>query len=352
MSPGRVLVGGTGVRQVTLGGAVSGPLPGLPGHGQLVTTLVAGPGAGYAFDTPCFSSTASVRLYRIVAGAAHRLRITADALLGGPHHAWAVTYRPRAVRTLVLIPGGRAVTFNSNITPVADTTAGLVVAAYHPPASRRPTIKLLDPDTAAVLRRLGGGSPLGAADHVLLVSLHGCAGPPAHGTCTLESIDLTTGRRAATVELPTGRVPVSGDLASPVFSPDGTLAAFQLTRARPDPRFAAAAPRPPSDVAVLHLRTGRLDIVPGLELPPHHLGRAGVRHHRELAAGDGERGRPRRAARLAAGHARSRPGDQPAGAARGGTAAASGAVVVAHRLARPVPGRQAPGAALAGTRHA
>ena len=175
MSPGRVLVGGTGVRQVTLGGAVSGPLPGLPGHGQLVTTLVAGPGAGYAFDTPCFSSTASVRLYRIVAGAAHRLRITADALLGGPHHAWAVTCRPRAVRTLVLIPGGRAVTCNSNITPVADTTAGLVVAAYHPPASRRPTIKLLDPDTAAVLRRLGGGSPLGAADHVLLVSLQGCA---------------------------------------------------------------------------------------------------------------------------------------------------------------------------------
>jgi len=266
--PGRVLVGGTGLRQVTLGGAVSGPLPGLPDRGRLVTTLVAGPGAGYAFDTPCFSSTASVRLYRIVAGAAHRLRITADALLGGPHHAWAVTYRPRAVRTLVLIPGGRAVTFKSNITPVADTAAGLVVAAYHPPASRQPTIKLVDPDTGAVLRRLGGGFPLGAAGHVLLVSLHGCAGPPAHGTCTLESIDLITGRPAATVELPAGRVPVSGDLASPVFSPDGTLAAFQLARARPGPRFAAAAPRPPSDVAVLHLRTGRLDIVPGLELPP------------------------------------------------------------------------------------
>ena len=53
-----------------------------------------------------------------------------------------------------------------------------------------------------------------------------------------------------------------------MFSPDGTLAAFQLTRARPDPRFAAAAAGQPSDVAVLHLRTGRVDIVPGLELPP------------------------------------------------------------------------------------
>jgi hypothetical protein len=119
-----------------------------------------------------------------------------------------------------------------------------------------------------VLRRLGGGSPVGAAGHVLLVSLHGCDAPPAHRTCTLEGVNLNTGRPIATVELPAGRVPVSGDLVSPVFSPDGTLAAFQLARARPDPRFAAAFPGPPSDVVVLHLRTGRLDIVPGLELPP------------------------------------------------------------------------------------
>ena len=264
---GRVLVGGTGLRQVTLGGAVSGPLPGLQGHGRLVTNLVAGPGAAYAFDTPCFSSTASVRLYRIVAGAARRLRITADALLGGSHRAWAVTYRAQHT-VLTSLAGGRAVTFKSDIAPVADTAAGLVVAAYHPPAGRRDTVELLDPDTGAVLRRLGEGSPMGAADHILLVSLHGCGAPPAHGTCTLESVNLNTGRPATTVELPGGRVPVSGDLASPVFSPDGTLAAFQLTRARQDPRFAAAFPGPPSDVAVLHLRTGRLDIVPGLELPP------------------------------------------------------------------------------------
>ena len=263
----RVLVGGTGLRRVTLGGAVSGALPGLPEHGWLVTSVVAGPGAAYAFDTPCVSSSAFVRVYRIVAGAAQRLRVTADALLGGSHRAWAVTYRAHHT-VLTALAGGRAVTFPSNIAPVADTAAGLVVVAYHPPAGRRHTVELLDPDTGAVLRRLGGGSPLGAAGQVLLVSAHGCAGPPAHGTCTLESVNLHTGRPAATAELPAGRVPVWGDLASPVFSPDGTLAAFQLARARADPRFAAAAPGPPSDVAVLHLRTGRLDIVPGLELPP------------------------------------------------------------------------------------
>jgi hypothetical protein len=263
---GRVLAGGAGLRQVTLGGGVSGPLPGLPEHGWQVTRLVAGPGAAYAFDVPCFSSSAHVSVYRIVAGAAHRLRITADALLGGPYRAWAVTYRAR--HTVLTPPaGGSVVTFPSNISAVAATAAGLVVAAYHESAGRRDTIELVDPKTGAVLRRLGGGFPMGAAGHVLL-SLHGCAWPPAYGACTLESIDLTTGRPMATAELPAGRIPVWGDVPSPVFSPGGTLAAFQLARARPDPRFAATGPGAPSDVAVLHLRTGRLDIVPGLELPP------------------------------------------------------------------------------------
>jgi len=61
--------------------------------------------------------------------------------------------------------------------------------------------------------------------------------------------------------LPAGRVPVS----DAVFSPSGAVAAFQLARARPDPRFPTGHP---ADVAVLHLNTGRADIVPGLELPP------------------------------------------------------------------------------------
>ena len=265
---GRVLVGGTGVRQVTLGGAVSGPLPGLSDHGRLVTSLVAGPGAAYAVDTPCFSSSASVRFYRVVAGAARRLRIAADALVGGPQHVWAVTYLPGAVLTRVLTPLAEGRVVRSSADLVADTAAGLVVVAYRPPAGRQPAVELVDPNTGAVLRRLGKGLPMGAADHVLLVSLHGCDGPPAHATCTLEGVSLTTGRPLTTAELPAGRVPASGDLPSPVFSPDGTLAAFQLARARPDPRFTAAAPVPPSDVAILHLRTGRLDIVPGLELPP------------------------------------------------------------------------------------
>jgi hypothetical protein len=237
-------------------------VPGLPDHGRLVTSLVAGPGAAYAFDVPCANSSGSVRVYRIAAGAAHRLGITAFALLSGPHQAWAVAYPPRVL--LTALNGGQTITLKTTMNPVADTAAGVVAVAYRHRASRRGTVELLDPTTGALLHRLAEGDAVGAAGHVVLVSRPGCDALLTHRTCTLDSIDLTTGRRMATVTLPAGRFPVS----DAVISPDGTLAAFQLARARPDPRFSTGLPVPPSDVVVLRLHTGRLAMVPGLEVPP------------------------------------------------------------------------------------
>ena len=251
-----VLVGGTALREVTPGGTLSRPLPGLPGPGRVVTKLVSGPGADYAFVDP--QCNGYLWVYRIVAGAAHRLGTAAFDLLGGPHHAWAVTY-PRHT-LLTPLNGGRTVTLKAGADPVADTAAGLVVA-YHPRAGRPGTLELVDPKTGALVRRLARGSPLGAAAGVVLVSLPGCGAPLTSRVCTLESIDLTTGKPTARFELPAGRVPVS----DAVFSPGGTAAAFQLARAGRDPRSTAGRP---ADVVVLHLHTGRLDLVPGLELPP------------------------------------------------------------------------------------
>ncbi len=266
----RLLIGGPGLREVTAGGTVSGPLPGLPERGRVVADVVAGPRTAYVFDTPCTSSTASVHIYRITASAAHRLGVNADALIGGPHLALALSYRSSAVLTRVLTPlaGSRAVSFRSSTDPIADTAAGLVVVRYRPLAAQRHAVELLDPNTGAVLRRLGDGFPMGAADHVLLVSLGGCTETATHSACRLESFNLNTGRPIATIKLPAGRFPTGGDLSSPVFSPNGTLAAFQLARSKRDPRFASVFPNPPSDVVVLNLRTGKLDVVPGLELPP------------------------------------------------------------------------------------
>ena len=171
-----VLVGGTALREVTPGGALSRPLPGLPGQGRVVAKLVSGPDADYAFVDP--QCNGYLWVYRIVAGAAHRLGTAAFDLLGGPHHAWAVTY-PRHT-LLTPLNGGRTVTLKAGTDPVADTAAGLVVA-YQPRAGRPGTLELLDPNTGALVRRLARGSPLGAAGGIVLVSLPGCGAPPEIG---------------------------------------------------------------------------------------------------------------------------------------------------------------------------
>jgi hypothetical protein len=51
------------------------------------------------------------------------------------------------------------------------------------------------------------------------------------------------------------------------FSADGKLVAFTMQRPRFDPRFIADHPFPPADVAVLHLDTGVVHTVPGVEIP-------------------------------------------------------------------------------------
>jgi hypothetical protein len=269
-----VLVGDTALRQVTAGRAVSRPLPGLPDRqGRVVTELVAGPDAGYALVGRC-PGDGFFRVYRVVAGVAHPLDTTGHFLdlLGGVHHAWAVTpATPSSRAVLTPLDGGPAVTLKAGTYPVADTAVGLVVE-YSPAlgpvnADRPDTVELADPRTGALLRRLAGGSAMGAAGDAVLVSVRDCGVPAAHSRCILESVDLTTGRLTATFGLPLGRVP----FGYAVFSPGGRLAAFQLARARQDPRFmtVTTGPRfPPADVAILHLRTGSLDIVPGLELAP------------------------------------------------------------------------------------
>jgi hypothetical protein len=256
---GTVLVGGTALRQVGLGSAVFRALPGLRDQGLLVTKLVSGPGVDYAFVEPRCSGYLWV--YRILAGAARRLDTTADDLLGGPRHAWAVTYRSHTV--LTPLNSGRTVTLKNSTDPIADTAVGLVVL-HSPGAGRADTAELVDPNAGALLRWTAKGYPMGATGSVVLLSPPGCRAPLTNNrACALRSFDLKTGLRRATFELPSGRVPVS----AAVFSPDGVAAAFQLARAKQDPRFTAGRPFP-SDVAVLHLDTGSLNIVPGLELPP------------------------------------------------------------------------------------
>jgi hypothetical protein len=254
---GTALVGGTALRQVFLARAGYRVVPGLRDQGLLVTKLISGPRVNYAFVEPRCSGYLWV--YRITGGAARRLGTTADDLLGGPGNAWAVTYRSHTV--LTPLNGGRTITLRSGTVPIAGTAVGLVVQ-HNPDARRAGAAELIDPRSGALVRRLATGYPLGATGHLALVGLPDCRAPLTARSCTLESIDLRTGRPRARFQLLTGRLPVS----AAVFSPDGRAAAFELARGWPDPRFRTG--RPPADVAVLHIGTGILDIVPGLELPP------------------------------------------------------------------------------------
>jgi hypothetical protein len=182
---------------------------------------------------------------------------------------WAVDYPDAAAAPtspVVLRPvgGGRSLALPPNAYPVADTGAGLVVAASEPDPDKPPRVMLLDPTTARPVRDLGAGRPLAADGVRVLLLLGRCDIGLATPSCTVARIDVRTGQPRGRYRLPDGRVPVSAGS----FSRDGRLVAFQLARARSDRRLDPGHPVPPSDVAVLHLDTGRLEVVPGLELAP------------------------------------------------------------------------------------
>lgn len=69
----------------------------------------------------------------------------------------------------------------------ADTAVGLVVVAHHDRPDLPDTLKLIDPNTGALRRRLAKATPLGAAGHLILVSLPDCGAALTHATCTLEA---------------------------------------------------------------------------------------------------------------------------------------------------------------------
>lgn len=86
----------------------------------------------------------------------------------------------------------------------------------------------------------------------------------ATGACPLHSYDLRTGR----LGLRNFHLPLGSSVTGGVLSPDGHRLAFALERELPDLYYRSDSSRNPSDLVVLDLRTGILDPVPDLELPP------------------------------------------------------------------------------------
>lgn len=93
----------------------------------------------------------------------------------------------------------------------------------------------------------------------------GTSGPcSATGACPLHSYDLRTGR----VGLRNFHLPLGSSITGGALSPDGHRLAFTLERELPDLYYRSGSLRNPSDLVVLDLRTGVLEPVPNLELPP------------------------------------------------------------------------------------
>jgi hypothetical protein len=263
----RVLVGGYGVRLVDADTGTARPVSGLPTDSRHMSgQLVAAAGGVYVLAARC-DGTAG-RVYRLANGTAHPVAggPTGD-LLAGPTRVWTVTYPDASTGSVVLrlVGSGRSLALPPDTFPVADTGAGLVVAGDQGDRQGRPPdVTILDPATGRPVRILGAGLPLAADSAQVLLLLGPCFEGEVLPFCTVARIDIRTGQVRDRYPLPNGRVPVSAGFVSR----DGRLVAFQLARVHPDPRFDPDHPIPPSDVAVLHLDTGRLDVVPGLELAP------------------------------------------------------------------------------------
>jgi hypothetical protein len=118
------------------------------------------------------------------------------------------------------------------------------------------SVPLTDAATGRIRDNLGPGQPI-AVGHGVVIWAVGCD-VSSDKPCTLHPRSAAGG---ATTSYHLPRPPCCG-----VLSPDGRLVAFSLERATQDPRYRTGHPLPPSDVAILHLDTGRLEIVPGIEL--------------------------------------------------------------------------------------
>ncbi len=167
-------------------------------------------------------------------------------------HTWIVMDPGHQLNPL---SGGRPVALPAGFAPAAATDGVIVgnLTQGMDPAE----IGAVRSSTGALLPTRGVGLVLGAA-HGRYVWSAGC-GPSTHGRCEFDSATI------AGKHLRTYRVPRPPGSPTGLLSPDGRLLAFTLTRAT-----RRGQPSPPSDVALLHLQTGRLSLVPGIDLPARY----------------------------------------------------------------------------------
>jgi hypothetical protein len=256
----RVLLGGAQLQRVDFdtGASVALHLPRLA-RDEWVDSLSSAGGHRYAATagTSCGFDRRRVLMVRgdkatpAITGAAPSDFVVDET------HAWTVVDPGHRLRPL---DGGRSVALPAGFAPAAATHGVIVgnLSQGMDPAE----IGAVRGSNGALQQVSGIGSILGAAAGRFVWSA-GC-GPPTHGRCELASATVA-GTHPRTYRLPRPPGSPAGQL-----SPDGHTLAFTLTRAHVDRYHRQGNPSPASDVAVLDLRSGKLTIVPGLELPSRY----------------------------------------------------------------------------------
>lgn len=241
----RVLLGGDRLRTVDFDTGRWADTPNLPmGPHEFVSAIEPG----------------AVALAQCLSGGAQLMRVGAGGSTVVAQGGVALLGQGRGVMDTTVVPLGRGGTAQLPSDFQAEAVAGNFVAGQDPPG-----LALVDAATGSIRVRLGQGATVVADDRMLIWT--GTCDNPSN-PCPIHRRMLATG---ATTDYFAARSPRALDGA---ISHDGTQLAFTLRRAQHDPRFAAEHPAPPADIAVLHFDTGRVDIVPGIELPPQGYGAA------------------------------------------------------------------------------
>lgn len=258
----QVLLGGDRLRLVDFDSGHATTLPdAVVRPGEYAAVLASDPITAYATTGSC-SETAPYAILRISVD--HRVSVirplgpTEWALTDG-NRVWIASFASdidNPYGTIGSVAGGQRVRlplgfYASAI--VGDTIVGLL----QPDPSISPTwLALVDARTGRLQAKLEQHvAPLatGAGQVFWTSGCHDDASP-----CTLHRRSIDGGETRGS--------PLPRPACCGVVSPDGTKVAFLIERASTDSRF-DGHPLPPLDIAIMQLDTGRLSIVPGIELP-------------------------------------------------------------------------------------
>jgi hypothetical protein len=263
----RVSVGGQSLNTVNLDARSVSSIESIHlSDGQFISQLVVSGKLTYALVQPC-ESTDTGSVFRIGWNSSGLVLASNRHIDGlypdGRGGVWAAQVADIATDgpiTMVQLPGPGVVRLPIGLSPVAVTGHQLIATTETP----EPSVNYLvsyDLNTHRLGPRIGRASSLTVSAGLLLWTDGACS---AAAPCALHRYDLRTGVQSVRGY----SLPVETWITGGVVSPDRTRLAFPLAREYGDRRSDTVGFGPPFDVVVLDLRTGVLESITGLELPP------------------------------------------------------------------------------------